>query len=227
MALKTAFFILLLLCIVAVSVQAQLVARRITLHNGYEDDKLVRNHTVAHYYHSGKKLVAGFITINQIIEYAHSSRFEVFNTITQTDTLLHFHGIVDKGRKNGTFLNFSNENIFYLYSFENDKENGVYVGYYSSGQIYCKGVYKNGKQIGEYRQYYASGKPSLYKVFSEGIVNLLYEEYYYQNGQVESKGTLYNGKKVNEWYYYSYQGSLIRTEYYNSKGRLVTTRQGF
>lgn len=193
------------------------------LHDGYEDNKLVRNHTVVHYYHSSKKLVAGFITLHQIVEFAHNDNFNAFSTTVQKDTILYFHGIIEKGKRNGTFLDLSEGYVFYVYSFENDKQHGEYTGYYNNGQLYCKGTYKQGKQTGKYRQYYANGKPSLYKNFSEGVSALLYEEYYYQNGQIESKGSFYNGKKVNEWEYYNYQGNLLRTEYFN-KGRLARTR---
>jgi hypothetical protein len=224
MACKPALLLFLLLFISIVSVQAQQIKKSIILHNGYdEDNNLVRNHTVIHYLQTSKRLIAGFVTLDQIVEFANRDHFNTFTTSVDRDTLLYFHGLLEKGKRNGTFLDFPQHNIFYVYTYQNDKENGEFVGYYYSGQLYCRGNYIHGKPIGEYRQYYANGKPSLYRVFSEGVDNLMYQEYYYQNGQVESKGSLYNGKKVNEWYYFSYQGNLLRTEYYR-KGRLITTK---
>ncbi|QHT70262.1 hypothetical protein GXP67_28235 [Rhodocytophaga rosea] len=224
MACKPALIIFLILYTITTSIQAQQIKKSIILHDGYDDDNnLVRNHTVIHYLYTSKRLIAGYVTLDQLVEYANRDHFNNFSASIRRDTLLYFHGILEKGKKNGTFLDLPQDNVFYVYSYQNDKHNGEFVGYYHSGQVYCKGNYKQGKQVGEYRQYYANGKPSLYRAFADGVENLLYQEYYYQNGQVESKGSLYNGKKVNEWHYFAYQGNLLRTEYYN-KGRLVRTK---
>jgi antitoxin component YwqK of YwqJK toxin-antitoxin module len=225
MACKPALCLFLLLFAITNSVQAQQIKSSVILHDGYdEDNNLVRNHTVVYYLHTTKRLIAGYVTVDQIVEYANRDLFNSFTTSVNRDTLLYFHGILEKGKKSGTFLDFPQDNIFYIYTYQNDKQNGEFVAYYYSGQLYCKGNYKNGKQVGEYRQYYANGKPSLYREFSSGVDNLLYQEYYYQNGQVESKGSIYNGKKVNEWHYFAFQGNLLRTEYYR-KGRLVRTKK--
>lgn len=200
------------------------------LRNGFEEGKLVRNHTTLFYYHADKKLADktrltdGIITVDRVVEYAVDESFNSCTTYIHKDTLLTFRGVTTKNKKDGTFLSLPPDNIFYLHTYQNNELNGEFKGFYNTGQLQCEGYYQDGKQTGAYSQYYANGKLAIQQQFADAITGLSHIICYYTDGLIESKGSYYNDKKVNEWYYYDKQGNLIKTEYYTNKGRLLKVK---
>jgi antitoxin component YwqK of YwqJK toxin-antitoxin module len=175
-----------------------------------------------HYTHHTSEVISGSIVVNRLVEYASANEINYFTTHVQKDTLATFYGTIIKGKKHGTFVSAPEGNIVTVHTYRKNVKEGPFRGFYVSGQLYNEGTIKANRQTGNYTQYYANGKQSR-SITRNDIDNLLVEEYFYQNGQTESKGASYRDNKVNEWVYYDFYGNLKKKEYYNNRGRLLTT----
>lgn len=199
---------------------AQRVQKTVVIQDGYQAGKLIRNHTVVHYLQQTRERVEGFVTVSRIIEYADNEQSQRYHTSIETDTLCHFSGTIQQGRKNGTFLAFPAGNIFYLRTMLNTEKTGTFQGFYHSGQLYCEGMLHRGTKVGQYREYYPNGQLSRVQNYLDVNENVLHHEDYYLNGQLHHRGYYHGGNKVNEWQYFDAMGLLHKTEYYNKYGRL-------
>ncbi len=213
-----------LLCLLPGLLAAQRVHRTVVLHNGYEAGQLVRNHTVVHYYHNNRERVAGFITVNRVVQYALNQERSLYSTWVETDTLCTFAGTIHKGRKNGTFPAFPPGNLFFVHTYEDDQKNGPFLGFFHFGQRFCEGTLTEGIKTGPYREYYANGHLSKSQQFLDPGKNVLHQEQYYITGELHHRGYFHGDNKVNEWQYFDTDGTLSKTEYYNKYGRLKKIR---
>lgn len=217
--------ILLLICLLPGLLAAQRVQKTVILHNGYEAGRLVRNHTVVHYFHNNRERVAGIVTVDRVIQYAVNQEQTQYSTWVETDTLCTFSGTIHRGRKTGTFPAFPPGNLFFVYTYENDEKTGSFSGFYHFGQPFCTGTLSAGLKTGPYREYYANGQLSKSQHFLDAEKNVLHQEEYYITGKLHHRGYLHGGNKVNEWQYFNSDGALSKIEYYNKYGRLKKIKE--
>lgn len=69
--------------------------------------------------------------------------------------------------------------------FKNGKEEGLWIEYWSKGQLFSKGEYKNGEREGPWISYW-------------------------DNGQLMEKGDFKNGKMEGSWVNYDDDGTLLK-----------------
>lgn len=203
-----------------VQVPGQRVQKSVVIHNGYEGNKLVRNHTVVHYYHFTREKAEGVVTVDRVVEFAANKEQAQYATLVETDTLFTFSGTIHRGKMTGIFPSFPPGNVFFAKTYLDGEKTGPFRGYYHSGELFCEGVLLDGVKTGPYRQYYANGQLSLSQNFLDLNENVLHHESFYLNGQLHHRGYYHSGNKVNEWHYFDRDGILCKTEYYNKYGRL-------
>lgn len=153
------------------------------------------------------------------------------------------------GRISGYVIAYKNGKIISKVHYENGMMNGLFLKYYTNSQIKTKGKYKDGKRQGVWREYFKNGNmkskgkytPSFYivqydsfddftfKVLDENMeivkssnyctqVNQYLEYIKYEAKRFDLPHYIFlkNGK----WEYWSEDGTLIKTEYYD-KGNLI------
>ncbi len=212
--------IILVMSVFPHSALAQRVQKTVIIHNGYEANKLVRNHTVVHYYHFSREKVEGLVTVDKVVELAVNRMEPEYSTLVETDTLFTFSGTIRRGKMTGVFPSFPPGNLFFAHTWLNGEKTGPFRGYYHPGQLYSEGVLLDGVKMGPYRQYYANGQLALSQNFLDLSENVFHHEEFYINGNVHHRGYFHSGNKVNEWQYFDRDGLLSKTEYYNKYGRL-------
>ncbi|MBK7310374.1 MAG: hypothetical protein IPI93_06170 [Sphingobacteriaceae bacterium] len=109
-------------------------------------------------------------------------------------------GPLVEGNKQGAWK-FYDDSLGYLYkkqSFQNDYPHGEITEYYPNGVIKLKGEF-NEKAVKHGKEY--DKKTGAYVAFDKSL-------------------------PVGKWIYYNESGSIIRKEFYNSKGKLLRTIKG-
>ncbi|SDP96056.1 hypothetical protein SAMN05428975_4141 [Mucilaginibacter sp. OK268] len=83
------------------------------------------------------------------------------------------------------------------------------------------GVYLNGKKNGSWMSYNHQ-KPAFLYTYQDDIQNGLYQSYNYSSGKVLVEGNFINNVRQGDWNSLSYYGDIIKTEVYK-EGKIVKT----
>ena len=102
-----------------------------------------------------------------------------------------FSDVPFTGRLEGLFQGF----------IKNGKKEGLWITYYSYGQMWSKGEYKNGKEEGPWVIYWGNGHLSGEGEYRNGKKEGPWV-FYWINGELLGKGDHRNGKKEGPWVFY-------------------------
>ena len=101
----------------------------------------------------------------------------------------------------------------------NGKKHGLWVGFWSNGQLMSKGTYKDGNQQGPNVSYHKNGQLWFKGTYKDGIWDGKWVRYH-ENGQLHFKGTYKDGKSEGPWEYFNKDGTVdgkITGTYKNGK----------
>ena len=116
------------------------------------------------------------------------------------------------GEKQGSFMNGLREGLWISYyttgeldskgNYKNGKRTGLWVLYHRNGQLWYKGKYKNGEYEGSWLSYYNDGQVMQKGEFHSNKREGLWVTYHGNgqlNGKLQSKGDYKNGNRVGVW----------------------------
>jgi len=123
------------------------------------------------------------------------------------------------GKEQGSFKNGNQEGAWVSYyesgelwhkgNLKNGGLEGAWVSYYKNGQLSYKGNYKNHKRVGEYIFYYENGQLQSKGNYKSGGREGAWVSYY-EIGQLWNKGNYKNGKRDEVWVSYNKDGTVLK-----------------
>ncbi len=105
--------------------------------------------------------------------------------------------------------------------FDTNKErHGLWIKYYTNGNIRYQGEFEHGKEIGVFKFYHAAApkNPIIVKEFNSHDSKAMVK-FYTKKGVLESEGTTQGKTRIGKWVYYHRDGETIMQEenYLNGK----------
>lgn len=95
---------------------------------------------------------------------------------------------------------------------------GLYLSYYTSGQLKEKGNYHQNEAVGYWQYFYENGNAKMQGELKEGS-NFGHWQYFYENGKLSMEGPIFDGMRQDEWTHYYENGNIKR------KGRYLNNRK--
>lgn len=89
----------------------------------------------------------------------------------------------------------------------NDRKDGPWLEYYSSGELFEEGTLKDGKLDGAFRAYHKNGKVMAEGEYSDGLKQGTWV-WYYPNGKKQKEGRFKDGCRAGTWITYNSDGSV-------------------
>lgn len=139
-------------------------------------------------------------------------------SIYNADSTLVGTGILNNGLMEGLwkFENPQTKRLVQTISFNQGRREGVAISFYSNGNRNIEAEYRENRLNGIYRQYDSSGVLKLDMVFADSIAVGPYREYYGRVGQpdffnprqVKIEGQYANGKKHGKWVTFYNNGEI-------------------
>lgn len=113
-------------------------------------------------------------------------------------------GIFENNRKKGIWLNYySNGNLKSEITYKNNRPDGYAKIYYENGKVSEEGIWKGTKWVGKYNFYHENGNKAYEWSFNEKGKRSGEQKYFYEDGKLRIKGKWIDGKEngvVTEFY---------------------------
>ena len=98
---------------------------------------------------------------------------------------------------------------------ENGNRDGLWKGYYETGELRYEGVFQEGKETGIFKYYYKSGNLEKELLYIENGVRAKVR-IYYSNKNIKTLGEYYLKKRCGTWEYFDDVGNIIIRENYEN-----------
>ena len=119
-------------------------------------------------------------------------------------------GVIKNGKEEGAWVwYYESGELWKKLNVKNGSIEGAVVDYHKNGQLSYKGNYKNGKRVGEYIFYYENGQLQSKGNYKNGGREGAWVSYY-EIGQLWNKGNYKNGKRDEVWVSYNKDGTVLK-----------------